>query len=229
MTDYEANKVSSFQETEEVMIRNEDIWKESENATTQFGAIRLKMPLLTEYDQAQNKGPFVSVTLKKGLKNDLLDISMKVSDSAVDYAAGIKDRSLELQVTFTKNKLKKLRQIPLYDTLSKFYDLVSPLKSNFKHLEATDMDTFKSLLAEYKKAIPSTEADSDSSKTATQNIGETITELNGMFDELDKFIKPFSHKHKDFFSDYSNSRIYKDIKGRGKSKKKSKTDTAKAE
>jgi hypothetical protein len=219
MNDRVSNKANSFSATIEVMLRNEPIWKTSANATKQFSAIQLKMPLITTYDQNQNKGPSISISVKKGLKDDLIKMALKISDSAVDYASGIDDLALELSVTLTDSQLRKLRQNELYDSVDKFYKVVNPLKSSFTHLEETDMDTFHSLLLEYQKAVPKTEADNDSSKTATQNIGEIIRELNRMFIKLDKHIKPYSHSNPDFYSDYKNSRSVKDLRGRGKSTK----------
>jgi hypothetical protein len=220
MTDYESNKINSFNATSEVMTRNEAIWNTSLNAKNKFGEITAKLPLFTKYHQSQKNGPSISITLKKGAKESLIKMGLKISDSAVDYAAGKKDKALELKVTLTESRLKRYRQLPLYDALSAFYDIVEPIKADLSHLEATDIATFKTMLDDYKQAIPEAEADNDSSRTATQNMGELIREVNGLYNDLDKHIRPFRYKFPDFVSDYFFSRNYKNFRGRGKSEKK---------
>jgi hypothetical protein len=49
-----------------------------------------------------------------------------------------------------------------------------------------------------------------------------INELNLMFKELDKFIAPFEYTHADFYKDYMNSRVLKNLRGKASAKKNSK-------
>jgi len=127
-----------------------------------------------------------------------------------------------MEVSLQKTNLSKLKQVVLYNTLVKFYNTVKPLKASLTHLDAGDMDKLGSLLDEYKTSIPKIEADNDTSKTATQNIDETMHELNSLYRKLDKHIRPFEYTHADFYSDYMNSRKVKNLKGKSTKTKKAK-------
>ena len=206
MNKHETNKMNSFIDTEEVMVRNEAIWKEDEDVANTFGSIRLKLPTVNQFHQAQNKNGNTATVVKSSIKTDLIAQAVKVSDSAVSYAASKKDVVLEMKVKVTKSDLSNLSQLSLLDTLTVFYNTVKPLNSSFKHLKTDDMEKLKTLLQSFKSSMPKTGANSDESKTATQNIGESIKELNALYKKLDKHIAPYKYNFADFFSDYRNPR-----------------------
>lgn len=52
----------------------------------------------------------------------------------------------------------------------------------------------------------------DQSKTATQNLATLVTEINEMYTTLDKHIGPFEYTEPDFYNNYRNSRVTKDLK-----------------
>lgn len=219
MNKYESNKVNSFNTSIEVMLKGEPIWKGSVNVTKQFGLIQAKMPLIQVYDLKQNNSEKPSSGVKKDIKKNVIPMAVKFSKSAVAYAAGKKDLALEFSVKFTKTDLSRLKDVSLLTTLLKFYKIILPLKEELEHLNTTDIDDFGAMLENLKTAIPQPQVEIDESKTATQNIGTLVMELNEMFKELDKFIAPFEYTHPDFYRDYMNSRVMKDLKGKKTTKK----------
>jgi hypothetical protein len=212
----ETNKMNSFLNTEEVMNRNESIWKMDEVVKNTYDEIVLKLPLVGKYHEAQKKKGNSGTVIKKVSKKEIIDHSVKISESAVSYAVAQKDIVLEQSVKLTKSDLKGLTQVSLYDLLSNFYKVVLPLKTSLKHLEEGEIEKLDQLLKTYKASIPLTGADKDESQTATLNIGESIKVLNKLFDDLDKHIKPYRYKYPDFYSDYFNSRKVIDLKGKSK-------------
>jgi hypothetical protein len=218
MNKHESNKMNSFIDTEEVMVRNESIWQPDEDVANAFADIKLKLPRVNQFHQAQKKNGNTATVVKSSVKSNLIAQAVKISDSAVSYAASKKDAVLEMNVKVTKSYLANLSQLALLDTLTVFYNYTQPLNGSLKHLEPGDLDKLAQLLQSFKTSMPQTGANNDESKTATQNMGETIKELNSMFKTLDKHLKPYKYTQPDFYSDYTNSRKVKDLKGKGKKK-----------
>lgn len=227
MNTHESNKMKSFIDTEEVMIRHETIWKADEDVANAFSAIQLKLPFVSQYHQAQKKNGDTATVVKSNVKTELIAQAVKVSVSVVSYATSKKDLVLEMKVKVTKSDLANLSQLSLLDTLTVFYNEVKPIGPSLKHLQADDLDKLAQLLKAFKESLPKTGANADQSKTATQNIGETIKELNALYKTLDKHVAPYLYIVPDFYNDYKNSRGVKDL--RGKSSKAKKAKKAKGE
>lgn len=174
--------------------------------------------MINLYHQAQKKNGNSATTVKSAYKSDLIATAVKISDSAVSYAVSKKDAVLEMGVKVTKSGLANLSQLVLLDTLTLFYNKVQPLNGSLKHLEAGDVEKLNQLLKSFKASLPKPSADSNETKTATQNIGDTIKEINGLYQTLDKHIAPFKYNQPGFYNDYTNSRMVKDLKGKGKKK-----------
>jgi hypothetical protein len=218
MNKKESNKVNSFNVTVEVMLKNESIWTGSANVTKQFGLIQGKLPLISVYDRAQNNGEKPSSAVKNNLKEKAIPLAVKLSKSAVAYAAGKSDIALEISVKLTKTGLEKLKDLTLVNTLVKFYNIILPIQAELEHLNSTDVADFGDLVEKLNKAIPQPQVEIDESKTATGNLETLIMEINLMFIELDKFIDPYEYTHPDFYNDYTNSRVVKDLRGKKKDK-----------
>jgi hypothetical protein len=219
MNKYESNKMNSFFNAEEMMVRNESVWKADQNVENIFKLIQLKLPDVNKFHQAQKKNGNTASVVKSGLKNELIGMAVKISASAVSYAVSQKDAVLEMGVKVTKSNLQASSQIRLYDTLMNFSKKVTLLNGSLTHLDPGDIDKLGELIQAFKASIPKPGADSDELKTATLNIGETIKQLNEMFSTLDKHLAPYAYLSPDFFNDYTNSRKMVNLKGKGKKKK----------
>lgn len=219
MNKKESNKVNSFNAALGVVFKNEPIWKGFVNVSKQVGLIEVKMPLIDVYDQRKINGKKPSSVVKKEIKVKAIPMAMKISKSAISYAAGEKDLALEFSVKLTKSDLEKLKDLSLFTKLEKFYNIVLPLKDKLEHLNATDIADFAATLERLKAALPKPQVEIGESKTATSTLETIISEINDMFIELDKFIDPFEYTHPDFYNDYKNARGVKDLKGKAKSKK----------
>lgn len=219
MNKRESNKVNSFNASIEVMLKGEPIWRGSANITKQFGLIRGKMSLIHVYDQKKIEGPAPSTVIKKDIKVNVIPMAVKLSKSAVAYAAGIKDLSLEYSVRFLKSDLTSLKELSLLSKLQKFYAIIAPIKDKLENLNPNDIADFALMLDHLKEALPQPQVELDESKTATYNLETLILEINAMFKELDKFIDPYEYTNPDFYHDYKNSRGVKDLKGKSSKKK----------
>lgn len=181
MNKKESNKVNTFNASVGVLVKNEPIWKGSVNDANQFGLIQTKLELVSVYDQEQNISAKPSSAVKKDIKTKAIPMGVKLSKSAVAYAAGKKDIALEMSVKLTKSGLEGLMENTLLTTLLKLYNIILPFKDQLEHLNPTDVADFGLMLENLKKALPQPQVEMDESKTATYNLGSLITEINDMF------------------------------------------------
>lgn len=218
MNRYETNKRNSFDNSSEVMDRNQIIWNADDVVKTDYEKIKTLLSLLGKNHEKQMEKGNSGTILKKGLKKELIALTVKLSESGVSYAVTQNNPVLEASLKLTKSQLEACGQVKLYDVVSVFYKRILPLKEFLKHLDSGDMEKEGQLLADYKASIPVTGADKDETQTATLNIGETIKTLNQMFLNLNKHIAPYKYKYPDFYNDYMNSRKVTDLKGKSKTK-----------
>lgn len=218
MNKYETNKRNSFDNSVEVMDRNQTIWNTDDVVKTEHEKIKTLLSLLGKNHEKQKGKGNSGTILKKGLKKELVALTVKLSESGVSYAVAKSNPVLEASLKLTKSQLNSCGQVKLYDVVSVFYKQILPLKEFLKHLDPGDMEKEGQLLADYKASIPVTGANKDESQTATLNIGETIKTLNQMFSNLDKHIAPYQYNYPDFFNDYTNSRKVTNLKGKSKRK-----------
>lgn len=212
-----SNKVNSFRATEEVMNSNQTIWSKSVKAVALFALIVAKLKLLVGYDKQKNKKQPSSV-LKKDQKTKIIELAVKISKSAIDYAVGINDLELEFKVKVNKSDLERLKENSLLTTLTNLYELVLPFADKLIHLAATDITDFKAQIDAFAAKMPKPQAEMDHSKTATSTLDSIVWEINSMFTTLDKHIDPFEYTNPDFYHDYKNSRVNKDLKKKSKKK-----------
>lgn len=213
--------MNSFLSTEEILVRNEAIWKSDDMVKNVFESIRTMFPLVNKYHEIQNKKENSGTIIKTAIKTDLLAISFKISDSGLAYATSINDPILEAELKLSRSKLSKYPQVILYDTMSAYYKKVLPLKHLLKHLDSDDLDKMYKLIKDFKASIPLAAANINESKTATMNIKKCIKSINELFRTMDKHIAPYKYNFPDFYNDYMNSRKVIDLKG--KRRKKTKT------
>ncbi len=211
MNKRESNKVNSFRATEEVMNQNQTIWSKSGKIAALFALIVEKLKLIGIYDTKKTrKQP--SSALKKGQKKTLISQAVKISKSAIDYAAGINDVILEFKVKVTKSQLDSQKDNSLISLTQMLYETILPFADKLTHLAETDVTDFKASIDAYKATMPKPQAEMDQSKTATENLSTLVTEINEMYTTLDKHIGPFEYTEPDFYNNYRNSRVTKDLK-----------------
>lgn len=223
MRKYEINKRNSFLSTQEVMVRNESIWKADDVVENEFDQIRAYLPRIGKNYEKQILNGNSGTLIKSTVKTNAIDIAIKISDSAISYAVAKKDFVLEAAVKLNRSDLLKLPQATLSDVLNAFIKKVLPFSASLKHLKKGDMEKAEKLFKEFEASIPVTSANMGESQTATMNIGESIKTLNQMFLNLDKHIAPYKYNYPDFYNDYMNSRKVINLKGKGK---KTKTQAA---
>lgn len=217
MNKKESNKLNSFQTTEEVMLQNRSVWEKSEKISVLFSSIQDRVYLVRVVDQKKNRTQPSSV-LKKEQKAELIALAVKISKSGIDYAAGKNDSVLEFKVKVGKHLLEKLKENTLLTTLQKLYEAILPLRSELIYLAETDIDTFKKLLDTFASLLAKPQAEMSQSKTATETLSSLFMEINDMYITLDKYLGPFEYTHPEFYSNYKNSRVVKDLRKVSKAK-----------
>lgn len=211
MNKRESNKVNSFKATEEVMNLHQKIWSKSEKFVALFALISGKLKLVSSFDQKKSSKQPSSV-LKMSQRKKLIDLAVKISKSAVAYADDKNDPVLEFKVKVTKSQLDMQKDQSLLSITKMLYELVLPFAAELTLLSATDMSDFKTQIEAFEAAMPKPQSEIAQKKTATANLGALISEINDLFLTLDKQFGPYEYTEPDFYNDYKNSRVTKDLK-----------------
>ena len=217
MNKKESNKLNSFNTSEEVMNQNRSVWEKSEKISLLFSTIQNRMTLVKIVDQKKNRTQPSSV-LKKEQRAELVALAVKISKSGIDYAAGKNDSVLEFRVKVSKSNLDKLKENTLLTTLQKLHEAILPIRSELVYLAETDIDNFKKMLDVFASNMSKPQAEMSQSKTATETLSSLFTEINDMYNTLDKYLGPFEYTHPEFYSNYKNSRVVKDLRRVSKAK-----------
>lgn len=211
MNKRESNKVNSFKTSEEVMNLHQSIWSKSAKIVALFALIVEKLKLINSYDKKKSKTQ-PSSGLKKGLRKSLIALTVKISKSAVAYADRINDPVLEFKVKLTKSYLEMQKDHTLISVTKMLYEIVLPFAAELEHLAPTDITDFKAQIDAFSAATPKPQAEMSQSKTATGNLAALISEINDLYTTLDKHVDPYEYTQPDFYKDYKNSRVTKDLK-----------------
>ena len=214
MNKHQINKRNSFITTDEVMQRNESIWKESEPISKTIDSIRENLMLIGGYHQKQEGNRATDTLLKKNLKTQLVSQVTKVLTYISAYAIETGNISLEKSVSIKDYELMKLPQSNLTDKVKQLYNVAVGVQPSIKNLDAGEVEMINTLLSSYNESLAKPAADKSESKTATKNLGETFKTLNDLHLKLDKLMGPFRYTEPKFYSDYMNSRIVKDLTGK---------------
>lgn len=214
MNKHQVNKRNSFITTDEVMQRNESIWKESKPISDTVTSIRDNLGQVGDFHQAQEGNQSTDMLLKKNLKVKMLEQVTKVLTYINAYAIETGNISLEKSVSVKDYELTKLPQKNLTDKVKQLHLIATRVQPSIKNLDIAEVEMINTLLIAYNESLAKPAADKSESKTATKNLRETFKTLNDLHLKLDKLMGPFRYTQPKFYSDYMNSRIVKDLTGK---------------
>lgn len=225
MNKYQINKRNSFITTDEVMLRNEAIWQDSEPIGRVRVSIRENLLLIGDLHQQQEGNRATDSLLKRSLKAQLVVQVEKVLSFLRAHAVETNNISLEQSVNLKDYMLMKMPQSNLIDKVKQLYGIASGVQASVKNLDITEVEKINTLLTAYSDSLAKPAADKSQSKTATKNLQAIFQTLNSLHGKLDKLMGPYRYTHPNFYSDYMNSRIVKELTGK-RSKEAETTITA---
>ena len=214
MNKYQINKRNSFVTTDEVMMRNESIWKDSEPISQVLTSIRENLLKIGDFHQQQDGDRATDTLIKKNLKSQMVQHVEKVLSYIRAHAVETNNISLGQSVAIKDYELMKMPQNNLIDKVKQFYSIASGVQPSVKNLDIAEVEKMNTLLSAYSESLAKPAADTSESKTATKNLQATFETLNTLYGKLDILMGPYRYTQPSFYSDYMNSRIVKDLTGK---------------
>ena len=157
---------------------------------------------------------------KVKLREELIHEVLHISAALRAYATSAVDLKLKTLADYSETDLKRKSDKILCDIGDLLMNQALPIKTELEKYAVDDdkLDKIKSLLVQFKAAMPQKRGADNISKVSTGNIADVFkSQIKLLKEEIDVHMRPFEFTHPDFFNTYKNSRNIVNYKGGGKS------------
>jgi hypothetical protein len=141
-------------------------------------------------------------------KDDMITLALNTANCVRAYASSIDDFKLGLDMTFTRTKLMRLREVAVADTCNFIYKKALENSAQLIAYGITEvvLDGFENAMSEYNKSITQPRVNINKRKLTTQNIKQLIEDCNAILAQMDILVSILKLTNLSFVTSYIFSR-----------------------
>lgn len=160
------------------------------------------------------------LTVQKNEARAALTVAtLKMAAALAAYGAASADPVVQLlkaKYQVSDNKVKRMRDMPLFAFASMAFTDASPLAAQLAPFAAEeDVAGLKTLADNFNALLPQKRTQLSKSSLSTQNLDDAIDRIDKLLKEtIDVLVKPWEYSQPDFYRAYTNARIIVDAPSR---------------
>lgn len=174
----------------------------------------------TEYHSQGQLNTGGELTVRKNEARESLTLAtLKVAAALAAYGAASADPVVQLlkaKYQVSDNKVKRMRDMPLFAFASMAFTDASPIAAQLTPFAAEeDVAGLKTLADNFNALLPQKRTQLSKSSLSTRNLDDAIDRIDKLLkNTIDVLVKPWEYSQPDFFRAYTNARIIVDAPSR---------------